>query len=90
MGVAIGSGMSVRVIEELRKRFVTYGIVTALRYGPRGHRPPFLDGDDEANLIVLACGQTEDGVKGGRVRGLVEKSKLSAGDMSRVKPFGGL
>jgi transposase len=45
--------MSVRGIEDLRKRFVENGFESSLEKKPRGHRPCVLSGEDGARLIGM-------------------------------------
>jgi transposase len=53
--------MSVRGMEDLRKRFVENGFESSLEGKPRGHRPRALSGEDEARLIALVCGPAPEG-----------------------------
>jgi hypothetical protein len=62
--VATALGVTSRVIEHLKKRFVEDGLEAALEHKPR-EKPPrevALDGAFEARLIALACSDAPDGV----------------------------
>jgi len=51
----------VRTVERLRKRFVLEGLESALGRHKRESAPPFLNGDQEAKLVSLACSQAPTG-----------------------------
>ena len=54
--------VSARTVERLRERFVVEGFATALHGKPsEAPRPIKMDGDVEAHLIALACGEAPDG-----------------------------
>jgi transposase len=55
-------GMSTRTIERVRERLVQEGLESALnRAKPARVRSRVIDGEAEAHLIALACGDTPDG-----------------------------
>ena len=54
--------VSARTVERLRERFVVEGFEIALHGKPsEAPRPIKMDGDVEAHLIALACGEAPDG-----------------------------
>jgi hypothetical protein len=54
--------MSTRTIERVRERLVQEGLESALnRAKPARVRSRVIDGEAEAHLIALACGDTPDG-----------------------------
>ena len=55
-------GMSTRTIERVRERLVQEGLESALnRAKPTPVRNRVIDGENEAHLIALACGDAPDG-----------------------------
>jgi transposase len=61
---AMAEGLEVgrATVERVRKEFVEEGLEAALeRRQPRRQYPHTLDGDGEAHLIALACGQAPEG-----------------------------
>lgn len=54
-------GISIRTIEQVRQRFVEEGLEAALKCRPGGGRKPKLDGEAEAHLIALRCGNAPKG-----------------------------
>jgi len=48
-------------VANVRRRFVEEGLDAALTPRSGGHRPRKLDGDAEAHLIALACGEPPQG-----------------------------
>jgi hypothetical protein len=53
---------SLRTVERVRAAWVTEGLEAALYPRPaRAHRPRRLDGEQEAHLIALACGEPPAG-----------------------------
>jgi len=55
-------GMSTRTIERVRERLVQEGLESALnRAKPTRVRSRVIDGEAEAHLIALACGDAPDG-----------------------------
>jgi transposase len=48
-------------VANVRQRLVEEGFTAALQPHPGGHRARKLDGDSEAHLIALACGQPPPG-----------------------------
>ena len=80
-----GPGWSDRAITEaleispptvgrVRKRFVMEGLDTALNHRPpKAHRPPKLDGRQEAHLIALACSEPPTGHARWTLRLLADK-----------------
>lgn len=59
--IAERAGMHRRGVEELRRRFVEEGFPATLEGKPRGHRPLALQGEDQARLIALVCGEKPAG-----------------------------
>jgi transposase len=53
--------LSLRTIERVRQRFVEAGLEAALKCRPGGGRKRKLDGESEAHLIALRCGETPEG-----------------------------
>ena len=69
-------GVTPRMIEHLKKRFVEEGLAAALERRPSG-KPPrgvIFDGAFEARLIALACSKTPEGRRRWTVRLLAEKA----------------
>jgi transposase len=61
-------------IERVRKQFVEEGLEAALiRRRPRREYPRKLDGDGEAHLIAVACGQAPEGRKRWTLRLLADR-----------------
>lgn len=67
-------GMSIRQIERLRKRFVEYSFEVAFNGKKREPNPPQFDGEVEAHIIALACGQVPQGYVRWTLRMLAEKA----------------
>jgi hypothetical protein len=65
--------MSIRGVQEIRKRIVEDGFETVLEGKSRGHRPCILTDDNVARLVQLACERTEDGIRRWTLRGLEGK-----------------
>ena len=59
--IAEAFGSHVSTVERLRKRLVEEGLEAALERGKRQYYPRKLDGEGEAHLIALACGQAPQG-----------------------------
>lgn len=72
-------GMSLRGIEELRKRFVEEGFESVLHGKPRGHRPCILTDEDKARLVQLACEKTENGMKRWTLREMSKRTLVLCG-----------
>ncbi|MFM7447037.1 MAG: IS630 family transposase [Leptolyngbyaceae cyanobacterium] len=53
--------VSLRTVERVRQRFVEEGLEAALRCRPGGGRKRRLDGESEAHLIALRCGEMPEG-----------------------------
>ncbi len=54
--------VSERTVSRVRQRLVEQGLEAALARAPRGgHRKRKLDGDGEARLVALCCGQPPEG-----------------------------
>lgn len=53
--------ISLRTIERVRQRFVEEGLEAALKCRPGGGRKRKLDGESEAHLIALRCGEAPEG-----------------------------
>ena len=53
--------VAVRTIERVRKRCALEGIDVALKSRPRAPRKPVMDGEAEANLVLLACSEPPEG-----------------------------
>lgn len=53
--------ISLRTVERVRRRCVEEGLEAALRCRPGGGRPRKMDGDCEAHLIALRCGDPPEG-----------------------------
>ena len=73
---AMAEGLEVgrATVERVRKEFVEEGLEAALeRRKPRRQYPHALDGDDEAHLIALACGQAPEGRSRWTLRLLAER-----------------
>lgn len=71
--IASIAGMHRRGVEQMRQRFVEEGYETTLNGKTHAHRPRFIDGEDEARLIALACEEKPDGVHHWSLRHLSEK-----------------
>jgi transposase len=55
-------GVSTRTIERVRERLVQEGLESALnRTPPTRVRSRIIDGENEAHLIALACGEAPEG-----------------------------
>ncbi|MEX0268026.1 helix-turn-helix domain-containing protein, partial [Leptolyngbyaceae cyanobacterium UHCC 1019] len=66
--------ISVSTIERVRQRLVEAGLDAALsRRIPSRTKPRLLDGEQEAHLIALACGETPQGQAKWTVRLLAER-----------------
>jgi transposase len=50
-----------RTVSRVRQAFIQGGLDAALRDKPRGGRPPVIDGEAEAKLVMLACSSPPDG-----------------------------
>jgi hypothetical protein len=62
-------GISTRTVERVRERFVQEGLDAALnRAKPTRVRSRVIDGDNEAHLMALACGDAPDGRSGWTLR----------------------
>ena len=60
--VAAAFGCTTKTVERLRRRCVELGIDAALEHGNRGsYRVKALDGEAEAHVIALACGEPPAG-----------------------------
>jgi hypothetical protein len=60
-------GISVSTIERVRQRFVEHRVEAALsRQTPIRTKSGFLDGEQEAHLIALACAETPEGQGNGQ------------------------
>jgi hypothetical protein len=73
--VGTALGLSPRMIENLKKRFVEEGLEAALERKPRETPPREIrfDGDFEARLVAMACSDPPPGRKRWTVRLLSEK-----------------
>jgi transposase len=62
-------GVSTRTVERVRERLVQEGLEAAInRAEPTRVRSRVIDGDNEAHLIALACGDAPDGRSGWTLR----------------------
>ena len=60
--IAEGLDIGIATVERVRKQFVEEGLEAALtRRRPQREYPRKLDGDGEAHLIALACGEAPEG-----------------------------
>lgn len=50
-------------VTRVKRLYTEEGLEAALNPKPKGHRRPKLDGDGEAQLIILACSKLPDGEK---------------------------
>ena len=50
-----------RTVSRVRQQFVEGGVQAALYDKPRGGRPPVVDGEAEAKLVMLACSSPPEG-----------------------------
>lgn len=67
-------GVSTRTVERVRERLVQEGLDAALnRAKPTRVRSRVIDGDNEAHLIALACGDAPDGRSGWTLRLLSQR-----------------
>lgn len=48
-------------VQRVKKRCTEEGLESALTPKPKGHRPPKLDGEQEARLVALACSKAPGG-----------------------------
>ena len=72
--IAKAASCGIATIERLRKRFVEDGFEAALERHKSSRRyDSKLDGDGQAHLIALACGQPPDGFKRWTLRLLADK-----------------
>lgn len=53
--------VSVATIERVRERCVNEGIAACLKQRKRAQRPTLLDGEQEAQLVALACSKAPEG-----------------------------
>lgn len=53
--------VNVRTIERVRRRCAVEGVESALTPRPRAPRKSVLDGEAEANLVLLACSEPPEG-----------------------------
>ncbi len=66
--------VGVRTVERVREAWVTEGLEPALYPRPaRAHRPRKLDGEQEAHLIALACGEPPAGKRRWTLRLLADR-----------------
>ena len=72
--IAVFLGITVRTIEKIREKFVTEGFDVALygRSSPRKYKVK-IDGDAEAHLIALSCGDPPKGYARWSLRMLANK-----------------
>lgn len=82
--VSEAMGVTPRMIEHLKKRFVEEGLAAALRRKERANPPRevLFDGAFEARLITLACSKAPEGRRRWTLRLLAEKAaelKLTTG-----------
>lgn len=67
-------GVSTRTVERVRERLVQEGLEAALnRAKPTRVRSRVIDGDNEAHLIALTCGDAPDGRSGWTLRLLSQR-----------------
>jgi len=60
--VAAAFGCTTKTVERLRQRCVEHGLAAVLEHGNRGsYRAKALDGEAEAHVIALACGEPPAG-----------------------------
>lgn len=73
--VAEACRVTVRTVENVRKRLVTEGLESALNRKPqvRPSRPPVLDGEKEAQVVKLCCEQAPPGRARWTLRLLAER-----------------
>jgi transposase len=72
--IAQGLDIGTATVERVRKRFVEEGLQAAVdRRQPRRQYPHKLDGDGEAHLIALACGEAPEGRSRWTLRLLAER-----------------
>lgn len=72
--IAQGLDVGTATVERVRKRFVEEGLQAALdRRQPCRQYPHKLDGDGEAHLIALACGEAPEGRSRWTLRLLAER-----------------
>jgi transposase len=78
-------GVGRATIERVRKRFVEHGFEEALKRRPQPPRPEkgLLNGNHEAYLIALACGEKPEGHERWSVRLLAHKM-VEAGYVEQV------
>jgi len=50
-----------KTVSRVRQAFIEGGIEAALHDKPRGGRPPIVDGEAEAKLVMLACSSPPQG-----------------------------
>lgn len=86
--VASAMGVTPRMIEHLKKRFVEEGLAQALKRKER-EQPPrevIFDGAFEARLVTLACSEAPEGRQRWTVRLLAEKA-IELNMAARVSPM---
>ncbi len=59
--IANAFGCHVTTVENIRRRFIEFGLETALARAKRGPNKRRLDGDAEAHLIAAACSEAPAG-----------------------------
>ena len=59
--IAEALGMCSKTVSRVRQRFVQGGLEAALYDKPRSGRPPVIDGEAEAKLVMLACSTPPEG-----------------------------
>ena len=59
--IGVHTGMSVRNISRVRKRYVSHGLDRALYDAPRPGQAPVLAAQAEATLVALACSPPPEG-----------------------------
>lgn len=60
-GIAHSLQMCSRTVSRVRQAFIEGGVETALHDKPRQGRPPIVDGEAEAKLVMLACSSPPQG-----------------------------
>jgi len=72
--IAVATGAHVNTVEKVRKRCVLEGVERALeRQEQKNRKPRIIDGDAEAHLIAMSCGEPPEGRKNWTLRLLADR-----------------
>lgn len=71
--IALALDISISTIERVRRRFVEEGLEASLSRNHGGGQPKRIDGEKEAHLIAIACGEPPQGRKAWTLKLLADK-----------------